>query len=45
MTTTASTSTASAQADRLRALAGEQIARDRWPRDRLLAFQAERCGR
>ena len=42
MTTTASTSTASAQADRLRALAGEQLARDRWPRDRLLAFQAER---
>jgi phenylacetate-coenzyme A ligase PaaK-like adenylate-forming protein len=29
-------------ADRLRALAGEQLARDRWSRDRLLAFQAER---
>jgi phenylacetate-CoA ligase len=42
MTTTTSTSSPSAQADRLRALAGEQLARDRWPRDRLLAFQAER---
>jgi phenylacetate-coenzyme A ligase PaaK-like adenylate-forming protein len=40
MTTT--TSTASTQTDRLRALAGEQLARDRWSRDRLLAFQAER---
>lgn len=29
MTTTASTSTASTLADRLRALAGEQLARDR----------------
>jgi phenylacetate-CoA ligase len=42
MTTTASTSTASTRADRLRALAGEQLARDRWSRDRLLAFQGER---
>jgi phenylacetate-coenzyme A ligase PaaK-like adenylate-forming protein len=42
MTTTTSTSSPSAQADRLRALAGEQLARDRWSRDRLLAFQAER---
>ena len=30
------------QADRLRALAGEQVARDRWSRDRLLDFQGER---
>jgi hypothetical protein len=29
-------------ADRLRALAGEQLARDRWSRDRLLAYQGER---
>ena len=42
MTTTTSTSTASGLADRLRALAGEQLARDGWSRDRLLAFQAER---
>jgi phenylacetate-coenzyme A ligase PaaK-like adenylate-forming protein len=28
--------------DRLRALAGEQLARDRWSRDRLLDFQQER---
>lgn len=28
--------------DRLRALAGEQLARDRWSRDRLLAWQGER---
>src|SRR5215218_8474017 len=42
MTTTTSTSTPSSQAERLRALAGEQLARDRWSRDRLLAFQAER---
>jgi hypothetical protein len=41
MTATTSTSTPSTQ-DRLRALAGEQLARDRWSRDRLLAFQAER---
>jgi AcrR family transcriptional regulator len=30
------------RADRLRALAGEQVARDRWSRDRLLDFQSER---
>jgi hypothetical protein len=41
-TTTTSTSTPSSRAERLRALAGEQLARDRWSRDRLLAFQAER---
>jgi phenylacetate-coenzyme A ligase PaaK-like adenylate-forming protein len=34
--------TASSQADQLRALAGEQFARDRWSRDQLLAFQRER---
>ena len=32
----------SAQAERLRALAGEQLARDRWSRHRLLAHQGER---
>jgi len=35
--TTAAPSAPSAQAERLRALAGEQLARDRWSRDRLLA--------
>jgi hypothetical protein len=39
---TTTTPTAPIQADRLRALAGEQLARDRWSRDRLLAFQARR---
>jgi phenylacetate-coenzyme A ligase PaaK-like adenylate-forming protein len=46
MTTSSPTSTAPTSsptpADQLRALAGEQLARDRWSRDRLLAFQAER---
>ena len=42
MTTTTSTPTPSTQGERLRALAGEQLARDRWSRDRLLTFQAER---
>ncbi len=41
MTAATSTSTPSTQ-DRLRALAGEQLARDQWSRERLLAFQAER---
>jgi phenylacetate-CoA ligase len=40
--TATSTAASSDQADRLRALAGEQVARDRWTRDRLLAWQAER---
>jgi phenylacetate-CoA ligase len=40
--TVASTAAASGQADRLHALAGEQLARDRWTRDRLLAWQGER---
>jgi phenylacetate-CoA ligase len=40
--TVTSTATGSDQADRLRALAGEQLARDRWSRDRLLAWQGER---
>jgi phenylacetate-CoA ligase len=39
---TATTAAGSDQADRLRALAGEQLARDRWSRDRLRAWQAER---
>jgi putative adenylate-forming enzyme len=34
--------TTAGRTDRLRALAGEQLARDRWSRDRLLAWQAER---
>jgi phenylacetate-CoA ligase len=42
MTTTASASTPSTHPDRLLAMAGEQLARDRWSRDRLLAYQAER---
>ena len=42
MTTTTSTPTPSTQGERLRALAGERLARDRWSRDRLLTFQAER---
>jgi phenylacetate-CoA ligase len=42
MTTTASASTPSTHPDRLLAMAGEQLARDRWSRDRLLAHQAER---
>jgi phenylacetate-coenzyme A ligase PaaK-like adenylate-forming protein len=43
MTTTASTEeTTPTQADPLRALAGAQLARDRWSRDQLLAFQGER---
>jgi phenylacetate-CoA ligase len=42
MTTTAPTdAAASTQAEQLRALAGAQLARDRWSRDRLLAFQSE----
>ena len=40
MTTTTATSTSSSSADRLRALAGAQLARDGWSRDRLLEFQA-----
>jgi phenylacetate-CoA ligase len=40
--TTTSTSPVSGQRDRLRQLAGEQLARDRWSRDQLLAFQGER---
>jgi phenylacetate-CoA ligase len=43
MTTTASTEpAASTQAEQLTALAGAQLARDRWSRDQLLAFQGER---
>ena len=34
--------TTSGQAERLRALAGEQLARDRWSRDQLLAWQGGR---
>jgi phenylacetate-coenzyme A ligase PaaK-like adenylate-forming protein len=34
--------TTSGQAERLRALAGDQLARDRWSRDQLLAWQGER---
>jgi phenylacetate-CoA ligase len=41
-TPTPSSPTPPTQADRLRALAGEQVARDRWSRDRLLDFQGER---
>jgi phenylacetate-CoA ligase len=40
--TATSTAASSDQAARLRALAGEQLARDRWARDRLLAYQGER---
>ena len=40
--TTAAPPAPSAQAERQRALAGEQLARDRWSRDRLLAYQGER---
>jgi hypothetical protein len=43
MTTTTSTDqSASTKAERLKALAGVQLARDRWSRDQLLAFQGER---
>jgi hypothetical protein len=44
MTTTSPTSTTTGAhpADRLRALAGEQLARGKWSRDRLLAYQGER---
>jgi phenylacetate-CoA ligase len=35
-------SSSQGQAERLRALAGEQLARDRWSRERLLAWQDER---
>jgi phenylacetate-coenzyme A ligase PaaK-like adenylate-forming protein len=41
-TPTPASPTPPTQADRLRALAGEQVARDRWSRDRLLDFQGER---
>jgi phenylacetate-CoA ligase len=41
MTTIASASNPSTHPDRLLALAGEQLARDRWSRDRLLAYRAE----
>ena len=34
--------TTSGQAERLRALAGEQLDRDRWSRDQLLAWQGGR---
>lgn len=40
--TVTSTSAGPTQLDRLRALAGEQLAHDRSSRDRLLAYQAER---
>jgi phenylacetate-CoA ligase len=40
--TATSTAASSDQTDRLRALAGEQLARDHWPRDRLQAWQGER---
>ena len=40
--TTAAPPAPSAQAERQRALAGEQLTRDRWSRDRLLAHQGER---
>lgn len=42
MTAATTTSASSDQADRLRALAGQQLARDRWSRDQLQAWQAER---
>jgi putative adenylate-forming enzyme len=41
MTVTA-TSSSPSQADRLRVLVGEQLARDRWARDQLLAYRDER---
>lgn len=40
--TAATTSASSSQAEHLRALAGEQLARDRWSRDQLQAWQDER---
>jgi phenylacetate-coenzyme A ligase PaaK-like adenylate-forming protein len=40
--TTATISSSSSQADRLRALVAEQLSRDRWSRDHLLAYQRER---
>jgi phenylacetate-CoA ligase len=42
VTTTTSATTTSSPAERLRALAGEQLARDGWSRDRLLDHQGER---
>ena len=42
MTATTSTTTSSSPADRLRAMAGDQLARDGWSRDRLLELQGER---
>ena len=42
MTATTSTTTSSSPADRLRALAGDQLARDGWSRDRLLELERER---
>ena len=41
-TTTSPATTAAPPAEHLRALAGEQLARDRWSRHRLLAYQGER---
>ena len=41
MTATTSTTTSSSPAERLRALAGDQLARDGWSRDRLLELQGE----
>jgi phenylacetate-CoA ligase len=40
--TAVTASAGSTRTDRLRQLAGEQLARDRWSRDRLLAWQRER---
>ena len=45
MTTTTSTTTTSSPAERLRALAGEQLAQDGWSRDRLLDHQGGRLRR
>jgi len=42
MTTTTSAMTTSSPAERLRSLAGAQLARDGWSRDRLLDHQGER---
>jgi hypothetical protein len=41
-TSTGAHSSNAGQADRLRALVGEQLARDRWSRDHLLAYQQDR---
>ena len=42
MTAAATISSSSSQADRLRTLLAEQLSRDRWSRDHLLAYQNDR---